>query len=238
MSIAPETPPRVLIADADGAAAAALRAALMNAGYSAEIVADLGDAVHAVRDRPPALVVVDWNAPGPSALEQLLRLREARTPARTPIVVASALRAEADIVAALELGADDYLVKPLSMPEAIARVGAVLRGRQRVRPAVETGTGEFVIDRAARRITVRGRPLPLRGAEYRLLEVLLTRAGRASSRRDLRVGAWGERRGVDDRTVDVNVQRLRRALAAAGCETVIETVRGLGYRLVEPRRPD
>jgi DNA-binding response OmpR family regulator len=227
----------VLIADADGAAAAALRAALADAGYAADVVADVGDAVRAMRDRPPALVVVDWNAPGSSALEKLLRLREARTSARIPIVVASALRAEADIVAALELGADDYLVKPLSMPEAVARVGAVLRGRWRAEPVAVPGAGELAIDRAARRIAVRGRPLPLRGAEYRLLEVLLMRAGRTVSRRDLRVQAWGERRAVDDRTVDVNVQRLRRALAASGCETLIQTVRGFGYRLLEPKQP-
>ncbi len=238
MTLAPETAPRVLIADADGVAAAALRTALANAGYATDVVADIGDAVRVLRVRPPALVVVDWNAPGASALEKLLRLREARTSARIPIVVASALRAEADIVAALELGADDYLVKPLSMPEAVARVAAVLRGRSRAGPVAESGDRELAIDRAARRIAVRGRPLPLRGAEYRLLEVLLTRAGRASSRRDLRVQAWGGSRAVDDRTVDVNVQRLRRALAAAGCETLIDTVRGFGYRLVEPKRPD
>lgn len=233
-----ETTVRVLIVDADGVAAGALRAALASARYAADVVDDLDDAVSAVRDRPPGLIVVDWSGPGPSAFETLLRLREARARAPIPIVIASALCAEADIVAGLELGADDYLVKPLSLREAVARVSAVLRGRRRAGPATESGDGELVLERAARRVVVRGSPLPLRGAEYRLLEVLLTRSGRTSSRRELRVQAWGESRTVDDRTVDVNVQRLRRSLAAAGCATEIETVRGFGYRLVEPKRPN
>ncbi|MDE2294358.1 MAG: winged helix-turn-helix domain-containing protein [Gammaproteobacteria bacterium] len=236
MTLAPETASRVLIVDADGAAADALRTALLGAGYATDVVGDLCDAVGVVRDRPPALIVVDWNAPGSSALDKLLRLREARARAPIPIVIASALRAEADIVAGLELGADDYLVKPFSMREAVARVSAVLRGRRRAVPAADRGGGELEIDRAARRIVVRGRPLRLRGAEYRLLEVLLRQSGRALSRREMRVQAWGERRAVDDRTVDVNVQRLRRTLDAAGCQSEIQTVRGFGYRLVEAGR--
>ena len=238
MTSAPETNLRVLIVDAECVAADALRVALSAVGYAADVVADLGDAIGVVRDRPPALIVVDWNAPGPAALEKLLRLREARARAPIPIVIASALRAEADIVAGLELGADDYLVKPFSLREAVARVSAVLRGRRRTGPIAGNGGGELEIDRAARRIVVRGRALPLRGAEYRLLEVLLTRSGHTLSRREMRVQAWGDRRAVDDRTVDVNVQRLRRTLAAAGCETEIQTVRGFGYRLVEAKRAE
>ena len=227
-----------MIVDADGVAADALRAALTSAGYAADVVADLGDAAGELRDRPPALIVVDWNSPGSSALEKLLRLRDARARASIPIVIASALRAEADIVAGLELGADDYLVKPLSLREAVARVGAVLRGRRRTSSTERVGGGELEIDRAARRVVVRGRALPLRGAEYRLLDVLLTRPGRTLSRREMRIQAWGESRALDDRTVDVNVQRLRRTLAAAGCETEIQTVRGFGYRLVEAGSAD
>jgi two-component system phosphate regulon response regulator PhoB len=177
---------------------------------------------------------MDWNMPGLAALELIEGVRRARSPQAMRLIILSALSGEQDVVTALDLGADDYIAKPFSLREVVARVSAVLRTHplEHQRPALNCD--ELVLDAATNRVTARGRPLNLRGVEYRLLEFLMSHAGRSFNRTQLLAQVWGDDCDVDERTVDVNVQRLRKILSEPGYEAYIQTVRGFGYRFASP----
>jgi two-component system phosphate regulon response regulator PhoB len=153
----------------------------------------------------------------------------------TRLIIASALCEEQDVVRGLGIGADDYLVKPFSPREAVARVLAVLRTRSRV-PAARASLvcDELELDASTSRVMARGRSVHLRGVEYRLLEFLMTHPGRTFNRTQLLAQVWGGDSEVDERTVDVNVQRLRKTLGEPGCGTYIRTIRGFGYCFMRP----
>jgi two-component system phosphate regulon response regulator PhoB len=164
-------------------------------------------------------------------------IQEARRVPCTPsirLIILSALTAEQDVVAGLNLGVDDYIGKPFSLREVVARVCAVLRVRhhERRQPALECD--ELVLDSPTNRVTARGRLLNLRGVEYRLLEFLMSHQGRTFNRAQLLVQVWGDDSEVDERTVDVNVQRLRKILDEPGYGAYIQTVRRFGYRFARP----
>ncbi|MGA2344117.1 MAG: winged helix-turn-helix domain-containing protein, partial [Steroidobacteraceae bacterium] len=175
-----------------------------------------------------------WNMPGPAALELIAGLRRVPAPQAVRLIILSALADEQDVVSGLNLGADDYIVKPFSLREVVARVFAVLRSHSRDHQNPALRCDELVLDTATNRVTARGRLVNLRGVEYRLLEFLMSHPGRTFNRSQLLVQVWGDDREVDERTVDVNVQRLRKILADPGYETYIQTVRGLGYRFSSP----
>jgi two-component system phosphate regulon response regulator PhoB len=146
----------------------------------------------------------------------------------------SVLSAEQDVVMGLNLGADDYIAKPFSLREAVARVSAVLRSRSHDTQHPALSCGELTLDAATNRVTVRGQPVKLRGAEYRLLEFLMLHPGRTFNRTQLLAQVWGDDCVVDERTVDVNVQRLRKILSESGYEASIQTIRGFGYQFATP----
>ena len=183
---------------------------------------------------PPILVILDWNMPGFAAMELIRRARAARAPQAVRVIILSALATEQDVVSGLESGADDYIAKPYSPREVVARVLAVLRPQQRHELGGALVFDELTLDSATARVSARGELLNLRGAEYRLLEFLMSHAGRTFSRDQLLSHVWGKDRDVDVRTVDVNVQRLRKILAEPGYEDYIQTVRGFGYRFSVP----
>ena len=234
--LANQTTKHILIVDRDVAAVEPLRQKLSDAGFSVRAITDSAAAANAVAERPPHLVIIDWNMPGFAALEVIQSVRRARLPEAVRLIILSALAAEQDIVTGLNLGADDYIAKPFSIREVVARVAALLRARcndgngQRDAIAIN----DLVLDAGTNRVTAGGRPLNVRGVEYRLLEFLMSHPGRTFNRHQLLTHVWGDTTGVDERTVDVNVQRLRRILAEPGYEAYIQTVRGFGYRFAAP----
>ncbi len=175
------------------------------------------------------LMVLDWMLPGASGLELCRRLRQSGRIERMPILMLTARGEEADRVRGLSTGADDYVVKPFSMLEFLARVKALLRRATPERVADVLMAGPIKLDRAAHRVTRSGRAVVLGPTEYRLLEVFLESPGRVLSRSQLLDRVWGDAAEIDERTVDVHVGRLRKALIRGRESDPIRTVRGAGY---------
>jgi two-component system phosphate regulon response regulator PhoB len=234
--LATETTKQILIVDRDIAAIEPLRQRLSEAGFEVRAITDGGAAAAAVAERPPHLVIIDWNIPGFVALDLIQGIRAARTARAIRVVILSALAGEQDVVAGLNFGADDYIAKPFSLREVVARVGALLRVRHRDQRNQTLTCDSLVLDLSTNRVTAHGQLVHLRGIEYRLLEFLMTNVGRTFNRTQLRTQVWGDDTEIDQRTVDVNVQRLRRILSQSGCEAYIQTVRGFGYRFAAPTR--
>jgi two-component system phosphate regulon response regulator PhoB len=161
-------------------------------------------------------------------------VRQARVPKAVRLIILSALTDEQDVVTGLNLGADDYIAKPFSLREVVARVCAVLRVHPHEAQQPALSCDELVLDASTNRVTAHGKVVNLRGVEYRLLEFLMSHAGRTFNRTQLLAQVWGDDRDVDERTVDVNVQRLRKILSEPGYEAYIQTVRGFGYRFATP----
>jgi two-component system phosphate regulon response regulator PhoB len=235
--LATETNKQILIVDRDVAAVEPLRQKLSEAGFVVRAITDGTAAVTALAERPPHLVIVDWNMPGFAGLELIQGVRRARVPPTMRLIILSALTDEQDVVAGLNLGADDYIAKPFSLREVVARVSAILRLRRGEQQRAALTCDELMLDAETNRVTARGHLLNLRGVEYRLLEFLMTHQGRTFNRNQLLAQVWGDDCDVDERTVDVNVQRLRKILTQAGYEAYIQTVRGFGYRFAPPALP-
>jgi two-component system phosphate regulon response regulator PhoB len=225
---------QILIVDRDLAAVESLRQELSSAGFAVRAITDCSAAALAIMERPPHLVIVDWNMPGFTALDLIEGIRAARAPQTVRFIILSALAGEHNVVAGLNFGADDYIAKPFSLREVVARVCSVLRSRPRAPQATTISCDALVLDSSTTRVTARGQSINVRGTEYRLLEFLMSNLGRTFNRSQLLTQVWGDDSEVDERTVDVNMQRLRKALSEAGYEAYIQTVRGFGYRFAVP----
>jgi two-component system, OmpR family, phosphate regulon response regulator PhoB len=223
--------PSILIVEDEEALTLLLRYNLEAAGYDVESVARGDDADLRLREAVPDLVILDWMLPGVSGIELCRRLRSRPETRQLPIVMLTARGEESERVRGLSTGADDYVVKPFSVPELLARVGALLRRASPERVADVLGFGDIAIDREKKRVTRGGRPIDLGPTEYRLLEFLMERPGRVFSREQLLDGVWGSDIYIDERTVDVHVGRLRKALNRGDEVDPIRTVRGSGYAL-------
>ena len=232
--LATETNKQILIVDRDVATVEPLRQKLGEVGFTVRAITDGSAAVTAVAERPPHLLIIDWNVPGFAALEVIQRLRNARAPQTVRLIILSELSGEEHVVTGLNLGADDYITKPFSLREVVARVCVLLRTHTHDSQHLALCCDDLVLDAATNRVTVRGKLMNLRGVEYRLLEFLMSNAGRTFNRTQLLSRVWGGDTEVDERTVDVNVQRLRKILSERGYEAYIQTVRGFGYRFAPP----
>jgi two-component system phosphate regulon response regulator PhoB len=232
--LATETNKQILIVDRDVAAVEPLRQRLGESGFVVRAITDGAAALSAVEERPPHLVIIDWNMPGLAALEVIQGVRRARTPQAVRLIILSALSGEQDVVTGLNLGADDYIAKPFSLREVVARVSVLLRTHPHDVQHQALSCDDLVLDASTNRVTAHGRLLNLRGVEYRLLEFLMSHRGRTFNRTQLLAQVWGGDSEVDERTVDVNVQRLRKILTEPGYEAYIQTVRGFGYRFAAP----
>ena len=232
--LALDTNKQILIVDRDVASVEPLRQRLSDSGFVVRAITDGAAAVAAVSERPPHLVIVDWNMPGPAAMELIEGVRRARSPQSVRLIILSSLTGEQDVVNGLNLGADDYIAKPFSLRETVARVCALLRSHPHERQHPALSCDELVLDAVTNRVTARGKSINLRGVEYRLLEFLMSHPGRTFNRTQLLAQVWGGDHDVDERTVDVNVQRLRKILSGPGYESYIQTVRGFGYRFSSP----
>jgi two-component system phosphate regulon response regulator PhoB len=223
--------PSILIVEDEEALTLLLRYNLEAAGYDVESVARGDDADLRLREAVPDLVILDWMLPGVSGIELCRRLRSRPETRQLPIVMLTARGEESERVRGLSTGADDYVVKPFSVPELLARVAALLRRASPERVADVLVFGDIAIDREKKRVTRGGRPIDLGPTEYRLLEFLMERPGRVFSREQLLDGVWGSDIYIDERTVDVHVGRLRKALNRGDEVDPIRTVRGSGYAL-------
>ena len=232
--LAIETLKQILIVDRDVATVEPLRQKLSDSGFSVRTIADGTSAMTAVTERPPHLVIIDWNMPGFAALELINGIRAMRAPQAVRLIILSALSGEHDVVAGLNFGADDYIVKPFSLREVVARVSTVLRSRHREQHSMTLSCDELRLDSATNRVTAAGQPISLRGNEFRLLEFLMSHPNRTFNRTQLLTQVWGNDTAVDERTVDVNVQRLRKILSDCGYEAYVQTIRGFGYRFGSP----
>ncbi|MPZ56615.1 MAG: phosphate regulon transcriptional regulatory protein PhoB [Rhizobiales bacterium] len=222
---------RILIVEDEEALTLLLRYNLEAEGYEVGAVARGDDADSRLKEDVPDLVILDWMLPGLSGIEICRRLR-ARAETRTlPIIMLTARGEESERIRGLGTGADDYIVKPFSVPELVARVGALLRRASPERMANQLNYGDIELDREKKRVSRAGRPIELGPTEFRLLEFLLERPGRVFSRAQLLDGVWGSDVYIDDRTVDVHVGRLRKALNHGSAADPIRTVRGSGYAL-------
>jgi two-component system phosphate regulon response regulator PhoB len=227
-----ESQKQILIVDRDVATIEPLREQLKQAGYVVLAITDGPAAAGVLAERPPQLIIVDWNMPGLAALQLIERLQAARRLQAMRLIILSDLAGEQDVVSGLNMGADDYITKPFSLREAVARIRAVLR----TRAPGSNGALNFerlMLNTATNRVTAQGVLLNVRGAEYRLLEFLMSHPGRTFNRTQLLAQVWAGDQDIDERTVDVNVQRLRKILAKPGYEACIQTVRGFGYRFIE-----
>jgi two-component system phosphate regulon response regulator PhoB len=204
--------------------------ALRRAGFEVREAEDCRTARAALADHRPDLVLVDWMLPDQSGLELTKGLKRERSTRDLPVILLTARAEEADKVAGLDGGADDYITKPFSPRELIARVNAVMR-RGGVADEGETVRFEqLTLDRAGHRVMVGERSVAMGPTEYRLLEFFMTHPERVYSREQLLDRVWGGNVYVEERTIDVHIRRLRRALEDHGYDHWVQTVRGAGYR--------
>jgi two-component system phosphate regulon response regulator PhoB len=199
--------------------------------YDVRRTGDGEEALMLAEEEHPDVIILDWMIEGVSGLEVCRRLRRKSRTANVPIIMLTARGEESDRIRGLETGADDYVTKPFSPRELMARVAAVLR---RIRPALageQLTYGDIELDVEAHRVRRAGRPVQLGPTEYRLLKALLERPGRVFSRERLLDTVWSHDSDIDVRTVDVHVRRLRKALNQDGFPDLIRTVRSAGYSL-------
>ncbi|MEL7058174.1 MAG: phosphate regulon transcriptional regulator PhoB [Pseudomonadota bacterium] len=223
--------PFIVIAEDETSVSELLRYNLESEGYETAIANDGDEAMLLLDERIPDLMLLDWMLPKISGIEICRRVRTRQETANLPIIMLTARTEEADRIRGLETGADDYVTKPFSTNELMARVKAVLR---RIRPALmddKIRVGDIEIDRTTHRVTRAAKDIHLGPTEFRLLEYFAQHPGRVFSREQLLDGVWGSDVYVEARTVDVHIGRLRKALMSQGGPNPIRTVRSAGYSL-------
>jgi two-component system phosphate regulon response regulator PhoB len=223
--------PKVMVVEDEEPLGVLLRYNLESEGYQVEVVGRGDEAEIRLQENVPDLLVLDWMLPAISGLELCRRLRMRAETERLPIIMLTARGEESDRVRGLSTGADDYLVKPFSTPEFMARVKALLR---RAKPEVLSTVlkvGDIVLDRESHRVYRKKSEIRLGPTEFRLLEFMMRHPGRVFSRGQLLDNVWGETIYIDERTVDVHVGRLRKAVNTDRLPDVIRTVRGAGYAI-------
>jgi len=225
--------PRILVVDDEIDIALLIAYNLEAEGYLVESIARGDEAELRLAEDAPDLVILDWMLPGVSGIEICRRLRAREATRTLPIIMVTARREETERVRALAVGADDYVIKPFSVIELVARVYALLRRSRPERIAERLYAGELDLDRLTGRVRRGNRDIRLAPTDFRLLEYLLERPGRVFSRAQLLDLVWGRLADVDERTVDVHIGRLRKKLSKGKERDPIRTVRGAGYAIDE-----
>lgn len=222
---------KLLLVEDDPALAELLEFRFKNEGYSVRTTGDGDEALLLAAEDTPDLIILDWMIEGTSGIEVCRRLRRDKKTAHVPIIMLTARENEDDRIRGLETGADDYLTKPFSPRELLARVAAVMR---RIRPALageSLEVGDIHLDPVAHKVARLGVALQLGPTEYRLLKFFMESPGRVFSRGQLLDGVWGTGSDIELRTVDVHIRRLRKAIEMDGAIDPIRTVRSAGYAL-------
>ncbi|MCO6387136.1 phosphate regulon transcriptional regulator PhoB [Aliihoeflea sp. 40Bstr573] len=225
--------PKIIVVEDEEPLGVLIKYNLEAEGYKVEVIARGDEAEIRLQETVPDLLVLDWMVPAVSGIELCRRLRMRAETERLPIIMLTARGEESDRVRGLSTGADDYLVKPFSTPEFVARVRALLR---RAKPEVLSSVlkvGDIVLDRESHRVYRGPTEVHLGPTEFRLLEFLMQHPGRVFSRGQLLDNVWGETIYIDERTVDVHVGRLRKAVNPGNAPDVIRTIRGAGYSINE-----
>lgn len=226
----------ILIVEDEPSIAELISVNLSHSGFDVKVALQADEALLLIRERAPQLIILDWMLPGKSGVQFAKELRSSDACKHLPILMLTAKGEESDKVAGLDAGADDYVTKPFSPKELIARVNALLR-RYEVKGDLNTvSVGPLTLDAASHRVhafldTPKVKEVLLGPTEFRLLEFLMSHPERVHSRPSLLDHVWGNDSYIEERTVDVHIKRLRSALALVDCENMIETVRGSGYRL-------
>ncbi len=229
---------RVLVVEDESAIAELIAINLRHAGHEVTLATTAAQAHDEVSRALPDLVVLDWMLPGESGLALARRWRADARTRELPLILLTARAEEADKVAGLDAGADDYLSKPFSTSELLARIRAVLRRRAPQALDEQVELDGLVIDPATRRVTCEGREVKVGPTEFRLLHFLMTHPERVHSRAQLLDRVWGDHVFIEERTVDVHVKRLREALVPVNRARMIETSRGAGYRITQHARAE
>ncbi len=227
----------ILVVEDEAAIGELIALNLRHAGFEVTIAADAMQAQASVDGVLPDLVILDWMLPGESGLTLARRWRGDSRTRELPVIMLTARAEERDTIAGLDAGADDYLTKPFSIDELLARIRAVLRRKAPEALDAVVAIGSLSIDPSTRRVTggtgAEQREVKIGATEFRLLHFLMTHPERVHSRSQLLDRVWGDHVFIEERTVDVHVKRLRGALNPVACAHMIETVRGAGYRLTE-----
>ena len=226
---------RILVVEDEPAIAELIAINLRHAGFEVTVAADADEAQDAVDGVLPALVVLDWMLPGRSGYALVRQWRAVPRTRALPVIMLTARSEEADKVSGLDAGADDYLTKPFSANELLARIRALLRRQSPDALDAAVEVGALKLDPATRRVTSRGREVKIGATEFKLLHFLMTHPERVHSRTQLLDRVWGDHVFIEERTVDVHIKRLRETLTPVDCQHMIETVRGAGYRLARPQ---
>lgn len=226
---------QILIVEDEPAIRDMIAFALRRNAFEPILASDAVSAQTAIGNRVPDLILLDWMLPGTSGLELARRWRREELTREVPIIMLTARGEENDRVSGLEAGVDDYVVKPFSTRELIARIRAVLRRTQSDEDTGRVEIGGLVLDAAAHRIFAGDRPVSIGPTEYRLLAFFMTHPERVYSRSQLLDHVWGGNVYVEERTVDVHIRRLRKTLEPHGADGLVQTVRGAGYRFSTTR---
>lgn len=220
---------KILIVEDEEALVTLISYNLEAAGYRVISAVTSDDAMFLLKESPPDLVILDWMLPGASGIEICRQIRAGAATRNLPVIMLTARGEEADKLRGLATGADDYMVKPFSVAELLARIKGLLRRAAPEKTAELLQKGGISIDRQAHRVTRGSREIMLGPTEYRLLEFFMQSAGRVLSRAQLLDNVWGHTAEVDERTVDVHVGRLRKSIVRGAEVDPIRTVRGAGY---------
>ncbi|MFN3516358.1 MAG: phosphate regulon transcriptional regulator PhoB [Novosphingobium sp.] len=223
--------PRLLLVEDDPALCELLEFRFKGEGYAVSSTPDGDEALLLAQEEVPDLVVLDWMIEGTSGIEVCRRLRRSRETAHVPIIMLTARGAEEDKIRGLDTGADDFVTKPFSPRELIARVNAIMR---RIRPALAgevLTVGDLALDATAHKVTRRGQVVSLGPTEFRLLKFFMEHPGRVFSRGQLLDAVWGNESEIELRTVDVHIRRLRKGIELDGAPDPVRTVRSAGYAL-------
>lgn len=229
---------RILIVEDEPSIAELIAINLTHAGFEVEKVMQTDLALALMKDRLPSLLILDWMLPGKSGVQFAKELRAQERTRGLPILMLTAKSEEHDKVLGLDSGADDYVTKPFSPKELVARVKALLRRQSPIEDTGPLSIGPIKLDPSSHRVLavwpeLEPKPIALGPTEYRLLQFFMANPERVHSRASLLDNVWGNEVYIEERTVDVHIKRLRAALAPVDCDRFIETVRGSGYRITK-----
>ncbi len=229
---------RILVVEDEPSIAELIAINLTHAGYQVEKALQTEVAMNMMRDELPSLLILDWMLPGKSGVQFARELRANERTRGLPILMLTAKSEESDKVLGLDSGADDYVTKPFSPKELVARVKALLRRQSPIEDTGPLSVGPLRLDPGSHRVlavwpNLDPKPILLGPTEYRLLQFFMTHPERVHSRTSLLDQVWGSDVYIEERTVDVHIKRLRAALAPMDCDRFIETVRGSGYRITK-----
>jgi two-component system phosphate regulon response regulator PhoB len=220
----------ILVVEDEDAIRGMLMMVLEQAGFMPIAAADAEDAQKILDDKLPDLILLDWMLPGMSGAEWARRLKKEALYQEIPIILLTARGEEEDKVRGLEIGADDYMTKPFSPKELIARIRAVLRRSGKTQGQPQIVMGDLVLDTEQHRLSINERPVEVSPTEFRLMHFFMTHPNKVYSRSQLLDQVWGRSVYIEERTIDVHIRRLRKILEEFGREDVVQTVRGFGYR--------